>query len=180
VSAGGSLFNLTVNSLVGTFNAYLGHAAQDGASLTLNGTGANVYASTNSIPKRSLVSLIGGALESQLRRTNDVFGVGFTPGTPGDWSPVPVSGQGALDQLGTRQEYTEQVVVTLGILAVKQFALTKTPRFANMVKCNVVSGGLPQEFGADFTVAGAVLDFNGLGLDGVLVVGDVLGLSYPI
>ncbi len=179
-TSGGSLFSVTVNALVGAFSAYLGHAAQSGAGLTLNGTGATVYASTNSIPQRSLVSFIGGALEAQLQRLNDAFGLGFTPTTAGDWSPVPVSSQGALDQLGSRIEHVQRVTIDLAILATKKFALNAVPRNASFVKCSIVNGGTPQENGVDYTVAGGFFDFAGLGLDGVLVVGDRVELSYPI
>lgn len=179
-TSGGSLFSVTVNALVGAFSAYLGHAAQSGAGLTLNGTGATVYASTNSIPQRSLVSFLGGALQAQLQRLNDAFGLGFSPLVVGDWSPVPVSTQEALDQLGGRIEHVQRVTVDLAILAAKKFALDAIPRNASFVKCSIVNGGSPQSFGDDYTVSGGFFDFAGLGLDGVLAVGDRVELSYPI
>jgi len=42
----------------------------------------------------------------------------------------------------------------------------------------VVIGGIEQEYGADFVVSGSTVDWNGLGLDGVLAIGDKLVIIY--
>ena len=42
----------------------------------------------------------------------------------------------------------------------------------------VVIGGIEQEYGIDFTIAGDVLSWNGLGLDGLLAVGDKIVVIY--
>ncbi len=67
--------------------------------------------------------------------------------------------------------------LTSGEIAAKQLTLTYTPGTANYVTVGIKGGGT-QFYGDDFTVSGAVLDWNGLGLDGVLATGDKLVITY--
>lgn len=73
-----------------------------------------------------------------------------------------------------RAEYR---TLTSGEASAKQLTLAFTPATPAYVSLDVIGGG-PQFFGDDFTVSGATLDWNGLGLDGVLVTGDKLRIIY--
>lgn len=97
---GGIRANTTINGVGGTFNAFLKGNIDRGATLTLNGTGAMVNSGANALPIKSLISLIGGALETQITRVNDAFGEAYTPAVPGNWAiPRPTTVQEALDRM---------------------------------------------------------------------------------
>lgn len=67
--------------------------------------------------------------------------------------------------------------LTGGEITAKQITLPNTPIVANETVLDVI-GGTSQEYSVDYTVSGAVLDWNGLGLDGQLTAGDVLRIIY--
>jgi hypothetical protein len=84
----------------------------------------------------------------------------------------------ASDASGTTQ-YKPEAVRTLsgGDITAKQITLLDTPTNANKTRLTVIDGPM-QEYGVDFSVSGAILSWNGLGLDGVLEVGDRLVITY--
>lgn len=52
------------------------------------------------------------------------------------------------------------------------------PGYPKSLQVDVVDGGGAQVLGRDFVYSGTVLSWAGLGLDGVLVEGDILRLTY--
>lgn len=42
----------------------------------------------------------------------------------------------------------------------------------------IIIGGIVQDYSVDFTISGAVLSWNGLGLDGILEIGDKLIIQF--
>ncbi len=59
----------------------------------------------------------------------------------------------------------------------KSVTLSQTPAVDGDVSL-VVYGGIPQDNGVDFSVTGTTLTWNGMGLDGILEVGDKLEVTY--
>lgn len=74
-------------------------------------------------------------------------------------------------------QFVEYHTLSGGEITAKQITLSGTPTVANKAVLDVIQGG-PQAYTADFTVSGNVLGWSGLGLDGVLVAGDVLRIQY--
>jgi hypothetical protein len=73
--------------------------------------------------------------------------------------------------------YVEYVTLTGPQATAKQVTLTYSPLTPAHTLLDVIGGG-PQYFSSDFTVSGAVLSWNGLGLDGILASGDQLRIVY--
>lgn len=73
--------------------------------------------------------------------------------------------------------YVEYVTLTGPQATAKQVTLTYSPLTPAHTLLDVIGGG-PQYFSVDFTVSGAVLSWNGLGLDGILASGDQLRIVY--
>jgi len=88
------------------------------------------------------------------------------------FSPKPDAGGGGG---GSGIDTVEYHTVTAGELAAKQFNLLAAPTsvdFSDMV------GGGPLHEGVDYSLAGVVYDWNGLGLDGVIAEGDIVRIAY--
>jgi hypothetical protein len=78
---------------------------------------------------------------------------------------------------GGGEPEVELRTITGGEETAKQLTLASTPATANKTQLMVKSG--PHQFyGDDFTVSGAVLSWNGLGLDGILLTGDKVTIMY--
>lgn len=71
----------------------------------------------------------------------------------------------------------EYRTLTGGEITAKELTLTATPTTALKVIVDLISG-CAQIYGTDFSVSGNILTWNGLGLDGVLIAGDVLRVQY--
>lgn len=74
----------------------------------------------------------------------------------------------------------QQVVyrdITLAEEIAKELTLAIAPATPAKTVVDIISGS-SQRFNVDFTVVGAVLSWNGLGLDGVLLENDVLRIQY--
>jgi hypothetical protein len=71
----------------------------------------------------------------------------------------------------------EYFTLTLGEIISGEVILAETPAFPSRVLLNVY-GASPSFYSLDFTVAGNVLSWTGLGLDGLLAPGDVLQVIY--
>ena len=90
---------------------------------------------------------------------------------------------GTLDYTGTASpppaavEVVEYKTLISGEISAKQLTLAATPASAAKTKVDIIGGGA-QAYTTDFTVSGAVLDWNGLGLDGLLAIGDQLRIVY--
>jgi hypothetical protein len=71
-SWGGSLGNVVVNASLGapSYNVRLGHSAQPGATLTLNGPDSIIQVNANARPQPGLIVLAGGAVLGQVVDTN--------------------------------------------------------------------------------------------------------------
>jgi hypothetical protein len=111
---------------------------------------------------------------------NIVFASGYIPTT--DQSVYVYylyggSGGGGGGGGGGVTPHTEYRTLTSGEASAKQITLASAPVSAGEVQLDVIGGG-PQFYTDDFTVAGAVLSWSGLGLDGVLVTGDKLRVYY--
>lgn len=107
-----------------------------------------------------------------------VFGAGYIPATgqtpyvfylTNGIPPSPPTPSNAFQ--------VEYRTLTGGEIAAKQLTLAATPFNANYVIVDLVGAGA-QIFNVDFTVASATLGWSGLGLDGVLIAGDVLRVQY--
>ena len=88
----------------------------------------------------------------------------------------------AVDGLGIEHKKVEIITLTSGDISNKFVDLTNVPFTNTAVEVNPV-GGPAQEYGADFTVVdigGDVkrLNWNSLGMDGVITSGDKLIVSY--
>lgn len=88
--------------------------------------------------------------------------------TQGSFSPAPVI-SGALK--------TEYITLSAGDITAKQVSLTNAPFSPQDALLDLI-GGTAQIWSVDFTISGSTLDWNTLGLDGVLSAGDVLRVSY--
>jgi len=86
-------------------------------------------------------------------------------------------GSPSLTPIGTGILKTEYHTMTAPEISAKQFTMNFTPADNINVLCDVV-GGVTQEYGTDFTITSNIFDFNGLGLDGVLNVNDIIRLHY--
>lgn len=83
----------------------------------------------------------------------------------------------ALDNI--TEDKVEYHTLTAPEITAKAFTLADTPKSASKVRLCPM-GGIPQEYSTDYTVSGNTVDFNGLGLDGVLVAGEVVRVEYEI
>lgn len=78
----------------------------------------------------------------------------------------------------TELPQVEYRTITVGEAAAKQLTLAATPSVAAKTFVEAVEGSA-QVYGTDYTVAGAVLDWSGLGLDTIgLAAGDRLRIWY--
>lgn len=68
-------------------------------------------------------------------------------------------------------------VLTAGDIAAGFITLPGAPTVPTEVLC-FVAGDTPQRIGIDFAIAGAILSWTGLALDGVLETGDTLQMVY--
>lgn len=68
--------------------------------------------------------------------------------------------------------------VTAPELAAKQFNLPTAPPDTSKLIVDVHQGPAALVFGSDYTVAGAVFSWNGLGLDGLIAAGDKIRIVY--
>jgi hypothetical protein len=71
----------------------------------------------------------------------------------------------------------EYFTLTLGEIIAGQVTLASTPIHPAKVLLTPYEG-VPSFYGLDFTVAGNVLSWTGLGLDGLLGPGDILQVVY--
>ena len=77
-------------------------------------------------------------------------------------------------------QFVEEITLSGADITAKKATLGATPAATTLCMCAV--GGVTQIRVADFviTIGPDEIDWNGLGLDGVLIAGDVLILTYPI
>lgn len=71
----------------------------------------------------------------------------------------------------------EYRTLSAGESSAKQLTLLAAPNDALKVMVDLIGGGA-QEYAIDFSVAGAILNWNGLGLDGIITTGDKLRVFY--
>lgn len=72
----------------------------------------------------------------------------------------------------------EEFILTSGqVTTTKQVTLSQTPVDTNEVLLWII-GGIPQDNGVDYAVSGTILSWNGLGLDGLVAVGEHLHVVY--
>ena len=69
--------------------------------------------------------------------------------------------------------------ITAPELAAKQFNLSGIPANPALALADVIGGG-PQEYLVDYTIVGNVFSWNGLALDGVLIVGDRIRIAFSV
>lgn len=75
---------------------------------------------------------------------------------------------------------TEYRVLTIGEVAAKQLTLLAAPTDPNNTDFDYEDADTMQFLGIDYTVAGAVVSWAGLGLDGLLVAGNTVKIRYFI
>lgn len=101
---------------------------------------------------------------------------------------IPVAGQSvyvfyltagvaATPPVPTGTPHTEYHTVSSGEATAKQFNLASSPADPTLTLVDVIGGGA-QQYIIDFTIAGSVFNWSGLGLDGYLMAGDVVRLFY--
>ena len=95
---------------------------------------------------------------------------------------------GNLDRVGTSSSspgsidlsfFVDIFILTSAQIANKQVTLTTSPSDATKTILDGI-GGVPQDYGIDFTVVGNVLSWNGLGLETILQVGEKIRVTYVI
>lgn len=106
----------------------------------------------------------------------------YTPDDPSDWDTPPSVVSDALDYLAARSALIEGYNVDKFTLngtdiSNKFVTLAETPAIAADTRV-IVIGGVEQEYSVDFTVSGSTIDWDGLGLDGLLASGDKLVVVY--
>lgn len=77
------------------------------------------------------------------------------------------------------ESYKAEIQITLGgsDISAKQINLVSAPAHPNITQLFVIGGGIC-EYGAHFIVVGSTLTWNGLGLDGLLEVGEKLVVMH--
>lgn len=104
--SGSSFERIVSNSLVGSTNVHLmTNAARItvGTSITLNGPGANLYVSTNSVSNLTPIVYAGGATSAQVLLLDNAIGLAYTPTNLVDWSGItPTSVSDALDRIAAK------------------------------------------------------------------------------
>lgn len=85
----------------------------------------------------------------------------------------------ALTELGISAAGTITETITLNSQNIqhKYLTLSLTPIVADEARL-IVAGGIEQVYGTDFEIVGKVLQWNGLGLDGILQAGDTFIITY--
>lgn len=86
------------------------------------------------------------------------------------------NGSPAIAQIRTDQR-VENRTLTAGEISAKQLTLAATPIDPSEVLLDVRSGP-GQINGVDYAVSGAIVNWNGYGLDGDLIAGDILRIIY--
>ena len=95
---------------------------------------------------------------------------------PGSGSSVTTIGNDIIVG-NTRQYIVQKYTLTPTDIAAKSVTLSQAPTTANLTRLTVINGP-EQDYGPDFVVSGTTLSWSGLFLDGVLVSGDKLIVSY--
>lgn len=88
----------------------------------------------------------------------------------GIWEILAISG-------GTASYFVNKVTLDSTDIVNKYVTLTGSPTEVSNTILNIV-GGVIQDYSVDFTVIGSQLSWNGLGLDGILTVGDKLIIQF--
>lgn len=105
----------------------------------------------------------------------------YTPNDVADWNPDPATLKEALDQLAARtwdQNYVVESITLSGTdITNKYVTLSASPLTAAKTRLTVI-GGPEQAYASDFTVSTNQLSWSGLFLEGVLVTGDKLVVTY--
>lgn len=100
--AGGAFVNLIINGVGGNMNVFILGNCKTNSSITLNGTGALVSLSTNSLNTTNII-YAGGATSAQVTLINDSLGLKYTPNNLINWSgTAPTSVSNALDRIATQ------------------------------------------------------------------------------
>jgi len=98
------------------------------------------------------------------------LGSGSTPGPAGPAGPA-----------ASANERVEYIIINAAAILAKQVVLSGAPASATRTKVDIMNGGGGcEEYGVDFTVAGAILDWNGLNWDtqGIFASGERLRITY--
>lgn len=74
-------------------------------------------------------------------------------------------------------QIVEYHTLTAGDITAKEITIPSAPVDVTKVILDVISGS-SQHYGVDFSVSGTTLTWNGLGLDGNIIAGDVLRYHY--
>lgn len=69
--------------------------------------------------------------------------------------------------------------ITAPEAAAKAFNLAALPANPALALVDLIDGPA-QQIGVDYDITGVVFDWNGLGLDGVLITGDVVRVAYSV
>lgn len=127
----------------------------------------------------SIIVYVDGIVEDKANWSLSVLDIAF--------SIAPAAGQsiyvfylteGTASLTGpTGTQEVEYRTLTGGEITAKQLTLSATPMSASKVMVDLI-GGSAQEYSVDYTVSGSTLDWNGLGLDGLLSAGDKLRINY--
>lgn len=102
LQVGGIRYNTQINAITQQFFARLEGQVWQNATLNINGPNGFVITSSTGLPINSLITYTSGATSAQISRLNDVFGQGYTPSNPLNWSPAPTNCQEALNQIAAR------------------------------------------------------------------------------
>ena len=162
--------------------------AQEVPSGTANGVNANFTLSQPpSSPTNTFVfidSTLVPRSEYTLTGRNIVFNGGSIPASGSDVQSIYViqtgfSGQAMSTAPAGSIPKVQNITVSAAQIAAKQVLLSYAPFDPTATSLDLITEG-PQSYGADFTITGNVLSWNGLALDGVIITGDKLRILYFI
>ena len=111
--------------------------------------------------------------------TDIIFGAGNEPATDAIVSVhYLTNGVVALPVLPSGAYQSYQHTITAGEITAKQITISPTPASATQVLVNVKGAGSSEFFGDDYTISGAIFDWDTYDLDGILVAGDKIRFTY--
>lgn len=86
-----------------------------------------------------------------------------------------ISGSSGSDENGDWIQVSHTLI--LSDVENKEFTISPSPMVPSEVVVDIV-GGSPQRFGEDYEIIGDKFNWDGLGLDGTLSIGDIIRLAY--
>jgi len=123
------------------------------------------------------IRYVNGATAQSSFRIQSAFLVNPTAGSTGPVGPPGPQGPEGPAGPGAVSEIKELITISAEDQSSKSFALSQTP--TTPANLNLFPLGAPKQiYGIDFTVSGATVSWNGMGLDGFLLEGEQVEVRY--